>query len=314
MVHGTAASWWQRVLGFPLTRLLLAAVVVLAALVAGDIFTRRFISPLVGAALALASLQGPPALARICFALAPLAAAVPPLIAMDLCYRLFVRGVEHRRPVELSGHGAVREAAWGALLGAALFATAVGVLALLGCYRVVGVHAWTAAAPAFAVSVGSGYSEELLMRAVFLRLLEEALGSRWALGISAVLFGLLHWANPHSTALSTASITCAGFLLGAAYLLTRRLWLAAGLHFAWNFTQGGIFGVAVSGHELAGLLDGRLSCAVALSGGAFGVEGSALAVALCFLAGMALLGWAARRGGLRPRPRKPGDPGRHPAG
>ena len=34
----------------------------------------------------------------------------------------------------------------------------------------------------------------------------------------------------------------AGLLLGAAYVLTRRLWLAIGIHFGWNFMQAGVFG------------------------------------------------------------------------
>ena len=41
----------------------------------------------------------------------------------------------------------------------------------------------------------------------------------------------------------------AGVMLAAAYLLTGRLWLSMGIHFAWNFTQGGIFGAAVSGRS-----------------------------------------------------------------
>ena len=41
-------------------------------------------------------------------------------------------------------------------------------------------------------------------------------------------------------------------LLAAAYMLTRRLWLCIGIHFAWNFTQGGIFSAAVSGGATKG--------------------------------------------------------------
>jgi membrane protease YdiL (CAAX protease family) len=287
------------VLRFPLTRLVLALLTVLSGAIAGDFLARGAILPAVNAVLGLVCGRGPQAMASLRCGLASVATAlslvVPPLLAMDLSYRLFARVVERRAPAEVGGRGAVREAAAGALAGAGLFSIVIGVLALLGCYRVAGARGWTAAVPAFAASLGAAYSEELVLRAIFLRLLEEWLGSGWALGISAVLFGLLHWANPHSTPLSIASMVCAGFLLGAAYLLTRRLWLAAGLHFAWNFTQGGIFGVAISGYQLPGLLDGRLACAPALSGGAFGVEGSALAVAVCLLAGLALLWLAARR-------------------
>jgi membrane protease YdiL (CAAX protease family) len=33
-----------------------------------------------------------------------------------------------------------------------------------------------------------------------------------------------------------------GVLLSAAYVLTRRLWLAIGIHFGWDFSQDAIFG------------------------------------------------------------------------
>ena len=39
----------------------------------------------------------------------------------------------------------------------------------------------------------------------------------------------------------------AGVMLGAAYMLTRSLWLPMGLHAAWNFTQGEVFDIPVSG-------------------------------------------------------------------
>jgi len=41
----------------------------------------------------------------------------------------------------------------------------------------------------------------------------------------------------------------AGSSIGAAYMATRSLWFAMGLHTAWNFLQGAIFGVAVSGTD-----------------------------------------------------------------
>jgi len=88
----------------------------------------------------------------------------------------------------------------------------------------------------------------------------------------------------------------AGVMLAAAYLLTRRLWLPIGIHAGWNFTQGGIFGVSVSGHPSGGLLDGTLSGPEWLSGGVFGVEASIVAVILGIALGTTLLLMAWRRG------------------
>jgi uncharacterized protein len=96
-----------------------------------------------------------------------------------------------------------------------------------------------------------------------------------ALVISGLVFGLLHVANPNATLLAGLAIAIeAGILLGGVYMLTRRLWLAMGLHLAWNLTQGGVYGVAVSGHAMDGLLESALSGPAWLSGGAFGAEAS----------------------------------------
>jgi membrane protease YdiL (CAAX protease family) len=232
------------------------------------------------------------------------ASVLPSVLAIDLSYRGLVHALERRSPRELKGPHLLPELVLGFLLGAFLLSAIVGGLALAGCFAVTGVRSASASLPALAVSFGSGYGEEVLLRGALLRLLDEALGSRAALAISALLFGLLHLLNPHATVLSVASITMAGLLLGAAYLLTRRLWFAIGVHVAWNYAQGGVFGIAVSGHPIGGWLVGRLRCADAWSGGAFGVEGSVWAVLLCGLAAAVLLGVAARYGRLRSAPRR----------
>ena len=91
----------------------------------------------------------------------------------------------------------------------------------------------------------------------------------------------------------------AGLLLGAAYMLTRRLWLAIGLHAAWNFTQGWVWSVPVSGGSAPnGLLLTRFHGPEWLTGGAFGLEASVVALAVVSLAGLALLVAVQHRGHL----------------
>jgi hypothetical protein len=115
--------------------------------------------------------------------------------------------------------------------------------------------------------------------------------------ISAVVFGFLHLIYPNATLVAAVAIALeAGILLAAAYVLTRRLWLAIGIHFAWNFTQGGIFGVAVSGNQARGLLQSTLTGPELLSGGAFGAEASLFAILVCLAAGVYLLWRAWRKG------------------
>ena len=137
------------------------------------------------------------------------------------------------------------------------------------------------------------------MRGIVFRILEQSLGSWIALAISAAIFGLLHVLNPGATLLNAGSVMVeAGVMLAAAYMLTRRLWLCIGIHIAWNFTEGGIFSVAVSGGNAQGLLQAKLTGADWLTGGAFGAEGSIVALAMCSAAGILLLFEAVRKGNV----------------
>ena len=224
-------------------------------------------------------------------------------LAALLGYAAFVRVVERHPVTELLGPGVAQEAGAGLLIGVVLFSLVIAVLAALGCYAVEGMRPWGVVLPVLATSVMAGVTEEILMRALAFRYLERWLGSGLALALTAALFGLLHLPNPAATLVSSAAIALeAGVLLGAAYMVTRRLWLAIGIHVAWNFTQSGIFGVATSGVDSPGWLQGRLQGPTVLTGGAFGPEASVVAVLICLGAGVAMLELARRRGHvLHPR-------------
>ena len=81
-------------------------------------------------------------------------------------------------------------------------------------------------------------------------------------------------------------------------MLTRNLWLPIGLHAAWNFTQGGIFGVPVSGLPDHGLIDSTLRGPEILSGGPFGLEASVIALVIASAAGVWFVVRAIRAGKL----------------
>ena len=212
-------------------------------------------------------------------------------------YVAYVRRIERRPVVELDRSFAVRELGSGAVLGASMFTATIGTLALLGCYVVEGRHALSIVAIPLIAAVGTAFIEEIVFRGIVFRIVEGALGTWIALILSSAIFGLLHLVNPHATVQGAVAIVFeAGVMLAAAYVLTRRLWLPIGIHAGWNFTQGGIFGVSVSGMPSGGLLDGTLSGPEWLSGGVFGAEGSIVAVVLGIALGTTLLVMAWRRG------------------
>jgi len=146
----------------------------------------------------------------------------------------------------------------------------------------------------------SGFVQELLFRAVIYRITEEWLGTWWALGISAILFGLIHLTSAGATIFSALAVALqAGILLAAAYALTHRLWLAFGIHMAWDFANDGIFGVGVAGQtgqSLHGLLQASLNGPKLLTGGALGVEASVITLVIMLIAGAILLRMAYQQG------------------
>ncbi len=213
-------------------------------------------------------------------------------------YYILVHFIERRDMIELGFSNAFAETAKGIAIGALLFASCFAILALAGSYKVLGMNSPSALLRPFFPAVSTAVFEEILFRGVVFRIMERRLGSWIALAISAAIFGSLHLLNPNATVISVAAIMLtAGVTLGAAFMLTRRLWLAMGIHFAWNFTQGGIFGSVVSGNQIGdGLLRSTLTGPDWLTGGAFGVEASVVVVAAGLVVG-ALFLWRASRSG-----------------
>jgi membrane protease YdiL (CAAX protease family) len=230
-----------------------------------------------------------------------LGAVVVHAIGTLALYVAYVRLVERRRVDELARAGAVAELARGLVLGASLFCATMVALWALGACTVEFAGDWSGSGRALASAVAAAITEEIVARAVLFRIVERSLGTWIALVLSAALFGVAHAFNPGATIVSTLAIALeAGVLLAAALILTRRLWLAFGLHAAWNFTEGGIFGAAVSGGKAHGVLASHFDGPTLLTGGAFGPEASIVAVVLCLIAGIALLVLTHRRGQLQP--------------
>ena len=221
-----------------------------------------------------------------------------------LAYKGYKRWIERAPDRELEFAGAGRELALGLAGGAALFSVMTGIVALLGGFEIMGLRGAGAIWSMLSLAVFSSVFEEILLRGIVFRQLEAWLGSWIALALSSALFGALHITNPGATWFSSVAIAVeAGILLGAAYMLTRRLWLAIGIHAAWNFTQGWVFSVPVSGGEAPlGLLITRRLGPEWLTGGDFGLEASVVAMVVASLAGVILLLLAIQRGQLLPAP------------
>jgi uncharacterized protein len=233
----------------------------------------------------------------------PLGALIGLLLAIGvlIIYTLFVRLIERRAVVELAVADAPRSSALGIITGAVLFCASMLLMKLLGAWDYTGTAPLSALVYPFVGSFIAGIMEETLVRGLLFRILEESVGSWIALAISAVIFGLLHAFNPGASVVSTVAIALeAGVLLAAAYMYTRSLWFVMGLHFAWNFTEGGVFATSVSGGRPEGVIGVHFSGSDALTGGGFGPEASLPAVLICLAAGIAFIILSVRAGRVVP--------------
>lgn len=182
--------------------------------------------------------------------------------------------------------------------GTLIFSAAVAVAGALGIYKIVGVGSVHGLLAALIVpTVGAAVTEEMMFRGILFRWIEQFGGSWLALLLTSAFFGASHLMNPNASLIAAFGIAIeAGILLGGAYMLSRSLWLPMGLHAAWNFTQGEVWDIPVSGTNVDGLVDARLTGNPLLTGNGFGLEASVIVMVVATAVGIWLVALAVRKG------------------
>ena len=184
----------------------------------------------------------------------------------------------------LSFRGKMQMMGIGWAVSAIYFLAIIVCLFLCGHYRIVTVEFDVASQLSWlSLFLLVGVVEEVIFRGILFRLITDKWNIAVGLTTSALLFGLAHLGNPGATLWAALAIALAsGWLFGMAYAYHRTIWVPIGMHWAWNYLEGGAFGCAVSGTPLnyLPLITPRISGADILSGGAFGPEASIICVAL----------------------------------
>ena len=273
---------WRRIADYPLVAMLIAVVIFIAAVAIG-----------IAVGKPLESMAQP--------ARAAIRAAINIALVLAAYKLLIVRLGEHPRDDLRWQRDSGKNLGLGLLAGFAIMALAVGVAAAIGVYRITGPgDTSTLVLELVGTAIVPGFMEELFFRGILFRWLEEFGGSWLALLLTSALFGAAHLGNPNATAFSAFCIAVeAGVLLGAAYMVTRSLWLPMGLHAAWNFTQGEIYDIPVSGTKVDGMVDAQLTGNPLLTGAGFGLEASVIAIAVATVFGFWLLWKAIQKGELK---------------
>ena len=201
--------------------------------------------------------------------------------AMLALYALFVRWFEKHWAQDLPLNKLLSHTGIGMGIGLGYFVLVVAIMMAIGVYRIVGTgNEWTDIADSFFAFLLVAIGEELIFRGVLFRWIDEKWGFVAALAVSALVFGLVHITNDNASWWSSLAIAIeAGLLLGAVYKYSGTLWMPIGVHWAWNFSQGNIFGFEVSGTDAgASLFHSSVSGSDWLTGGAFGAEASVISV------------------------------------
>lgn len=189
--------------------------------------------------------------------------------------------------------GWLPQLAIGAGLGMVMVAIAVAAIATFGEIQRVtfssSAHSMRWAAAALIVLILGALAEELAFRGYPFQKLVEAIGPIWAIVAFSALFGFAHMLNPNVTVWGVLNTVGVGALFAVAYLRTRALWLPWGLHFGWNFTLGMVCGLPVSGLKtFSAMVRTTVAGPLWLTGGAYGIEGSATGAAVIGLGLLAM--------------------------
>lgn len=142
-----------------------------------------------------------------------------------------------------------------------------------------------------------GGTEEVVTRGWLMNVLGARYNKILGLIISSTFFSLLHLGNDNVNFVAILNIILVGLLFGLYVMKTNNLWGACGMHSAWNFAQGNLFGFEVSGinTSIGSLVDLKLVGSDLVSGGSFGPEAGAV-TSVVLLVGILIICFLDKKG------------------
>ena len=180
-------------------------------------------------------------------------------------------------------------------VGLLLFAIPTLTLLFSGQYRVAdpgprasGLAALPIVLALALVWVVQASTEEIVVRGYLLQIHGQQLPAWVAVVVTSLGFAVIHL---DFTPLPLLNITLVAVFFAFVSLRQGSIWLASGIHMGWNYMQGNLAGIPVSGNTYQTSLvflqpsPGSIDW---LTGGTFGVEGSAAATVVLLIAA----GWA----------------------
>ncbi len=200
-------------------------------------------------------------------------------LAATAVYLLYCRFLEKRnlRSVGFQQKHALIHYGKGLLIGLLLFSAVVLLGMLFGGFRFIGIS------PDFSPImliffffgfVFQGMNEEVLCRGYFMISSARKNSVIAAVLTNSLLFALLHSLNSGLSTLAVINLFLFGFFASVYMLKSGNIWGVAAIHSIWNFAQGNLFGLSVSGMQgMPSVFVFEQTGKPLLDGGAFGPEG-----------------------------------------
>lgn len=192
--------------------------------------------------------------------------------------------------------GWIKSVLLGCVVGALAFGTAL-IIAIASGSMSLAVNVTSSASSismtlltTFAILAVGAASEETLFRGYVLQTFTREKSVIIGVAFTSLLFAFAHNNNPSANWMSSFNTLLAGVWFAAAYLKTGDLWFPFGVHLAWNWLQGPVFGINVSGiaeFSPDPILRATDAGPAWLTGGSYGMEGGiACTIALIISIGL----------------------------
>ena len=205
--------------------------------------------------------------------------------------------------------GALTEYIAGLLWGLGLFGVCVLLCTVLGTLTLTPAEdtpSWGLLLLFFAGFLIQGMSEELLCRSFLLVSMSRGCPLWMCAVTNALLFSLIHIGNPGVSAIALANLFLFGLFASVLTLRRGSIWMAGALHSMWNFAQGNLFGIPVSGMRgIASPLRAEVSEGTwqgLVNGGSFGLEGGLAVTAVLIVACAVVLFMPTKKSEVAPPP------------
>jgi len=230
---------------------------------------------------------------------------------MGLLFILYMLLIDRRSPRDMgftNGKNLPGEALLGAALGFTMFTLCVLAALALGGAKFERVNQGTLGLALLMLpcTLFQSAGEEIMYRGYFLTNSTVKCPLWPAAVLNGLLFAAGHLSNAGGMALfPILNGTLVGILFAVLTLRRGSIWAACTLHGLWNYTQGFLYGLPISGAESSGgtllqfsLAEGR----PLVTGGVYGLEGSLLATVIEALAIVLVLFLTQEKAGMMHNP------------